>query len=583
MRLPGGLLLVVGLSACAGKAGSKTDVHVAGHSGDVGGSAAEQDDGGRVNAGSASTGTSGVGGSAGEQDDSSGGRALGGNGGQSVVSTAGGGAEAEQPETGQVLELLLDPGFRGMPVNAWSLLESATIEPSAVTNGVDPGQLRINFCIHEFPGLFASQQFDAPSFAVAGPSSIVAHWRPGKGSSYLLMSLRGRNMSLKSGGASGGAGGVSEGSGGTSASGGTSGGPSFDPTWTTQHACLGEDAYGPGLRLDLGFRRGSTCWPENYAFIDRIDFVSGDSRCPPLGSVLNGDFEQAHGWDDLTDHGPSAEPGTRAEILDGLGPTGTRAAYLAHGRLAGSMSVPLGSSLASPMLRMKVKGTVNTTLAISAGGVRAVVSGTGVFTSLGLCLSDADAGVVSDLLFESTGQGDFVVDDLTLVSDPECANLRVADGGFESLAAISTWLTSSAPTAVMQIESGILAHSGSRYLHASTTDGCSVPSATADISIPPSAAGAGPALRFFYRRPQPQTHVAYLVQSPLYVSTPLPPAEDWTEQIICLPATKPGDPVGSGTIRFTEDFSGTCGAPYPAEELFVDDLTVTTDPSCPTQ
>src|SRR6478609_2743926 len=121
MRLPGGLLLVVGLSACAGKAGSKTDVHVAGHSGDVGGSAAEQDDGGRVK--------------------------------------AGGGAEAEQPETGQVLELLLDPGFRGMPVNAWSLLESATIEPSAVTNGVDPGQLRINFCIHEFPGLFASQQF----------------------------------------------------------------------------------------------------------------------------------------------------------------------------------------------------------------------------------------------------------------------------------------------------------------------------------------------------------------------------------------------------------------------------------------
>jgi hypothetical protein len=572
MRFRGDFLLILALGACNDKAGPK-DESVAGH----------QDHGaaGRTSAGSGGTleGSAGEGGATGQyeggaagsedpssSDAGSAGRQEGGTGGLSIGGSSGSGGTLVGEPTGHYLNLLLDPGFQGTPANAWSLSEHATIEPTAITTGVDPGQLRIDFCYNE--GRFeASQQFDAPSFSVAGPSAIVARWRAGQGSSGLKVAIGGRDSPVKDGGLAGdipGAGG----SGGVEAVAGFGGAPSY--AWHTQHICLGEKGYGPAVQLAFGFYRRSTCWHENYALIDRVDFVSDYSSCPAIGYVMNGDFEKTNGWDGL-------------DLLPSGGPNGTRAARISNGTLRGSMSVPLASSLPNPSLRMKVKGTAGSSLNVSAGARPARVTGTGQFESLGLCLSQDDVGMVSDLSFSAEGS-DFIIDDLTLDSDPQCAGMQlIPNGGFESVSSISTWFIATSPAATAQIESAGAAHSGSSHLHLSVTDHCMGPAATTAAALPSFASDAGPALRFFYRRPGPTANVQYRVVS-FYASTLLPPTETWTEKIICLPTTPPnGLPFGPGTVSFQIASGGTCGTPYPAEDLFVDDVSVTTDPSCPTQ
>ena len=563
--------VVVGtLCGCAGNASSTQDFNAAGGR-----------DAGRGGAGSSGGGAT-SGGSAGHREEGGGGRTIGGNGGGSAGGqpvTAGLGGEVGQSgEAGQsggvgqygegghqeqhsaLWNGLLDPGFKGVPANTWLLSPDAALEPTAVTHGVDPGQLKGNLC-HGSSRVTAtaSQQFDAPSFAAAGPSALVVRWQAQSGfNAQLAARLRGRNLLLRQG---------------ESAS-----------QWAIQRGCLGESAYGAGLKLELAL--SGSCFSPNYALIDRVDFVL-DGACPSPGLVANGDFESNDGWK-LWNQGIIT-----TEILDGIGPTATRALHFKttapdqSGGAIGSMSVPLSSSLQNPMLRMKVKGTVGSMpLSLTAGVSHAVIKGTGSFESLGLCLFDYEAGTVSELAFDLHGAGDFTVDDLTLESNAAAcpSPLLIADGGFEQSGVISTWVTSVDGAATIQIESdATTAHSGSSYLHMSMTDECGGPRASTSVVVPSPTASAGPALRLFYRRPAPEAHSVYTITIPPvspagYDTLLLPPTDVWKEKIVCLPPGKAGE---IATVNFMAGGS-TCGN-VPAEDLFVDDITMTTDPSCPAQ
>jgi hypothetical protein len=150
----------------------------------------------------------------------------------------------------------------------------------------------------------------------------------------------------------------------------------------------------------------------------------------------------------------------------------------------------------------------------------------------------------------------------------------INDGDFEG--PVSAWiLENSEETPGFQIESGPMAHSGTGYLHASVHGACSSANASTTITLPAAKPGAGPAVRFFYKRPFDGPD-EYQFRVP-YLGVPLPATSVWTEKVVCLPQS-----VGQAvSIGIAAPSSGVCDG--PAEELFIDDVVVTTDPSCRTQ
>jgi hypothetical protein len=127
----------------------------------------------------------------------------------------------------------------------------------------------------------------------------------------------------------------------------------------------------------------------------------------------------------------------------------------------------------------------------------------------------------------------------------------------------------------MRVESNASrAHQGAGFLHATMSNVCEWPMASTSITVPASTPTAGPAVRFFYRRPAGGGVVTFSA-----MGVTLPPVSDWTEKIVCLSTMLVGQAID---LTFQGQTSGgACDVPIPAEELFVDDVQVTTDPSCP--
>lgn len=86
----------------------------------------------------------------------------------------------------------------------------------------------------------------------------------------------------------------------------------------------------------------------------------------------------------------------------------------------------------------------------------------------------------------------------------------------------------------------------------------------------------GPALRFFYRAAAsvtaPKVSIGGGASATLDSST-------WTEKVLCLDPAQGGRTSG---VSFLLGVSGVCANPItPAAELFVDEVSLGVDPSCP--
>jgi hypothetical protein len=123
------------------------------------------------------------------------------------------------------------------------------------------------------------------------------------------------------------------------------------------------------------------------------------------------------------------------------------------------------------------------------------------------------------------------------------------------------------------------AHGGQRAAKLTTNGGCSSANVYLPISVPMPTATAGPALTLFYR-----TAPGLMSSHPMLIggsaSTPLSDAPDYTQVQVCLDPMLGGQNIAP-SVQMDGGFTN-CAFTFPAETIWIDDVAVTTSPTCPT-
>lgn len=364
----------------------------------------------------------------------------------------------------------------------------------------------------------------------------------------------------------------------------------------TRAYCLGEGAMTNGpttVEVRTASIESGSCFGQSVT-LDQLEIVPARSLCPAIGAVMNGDLEGAGGW---------WLSGTAAIVSPAIDSTrGLRlnmSTECDSASAATLVSTPLASSLPNAALRFKARGTSGSMVEVTAGpsfassARLARITTTGTLTTHSICLSSALAGNVAVLSFALRHVGPTTcttpeprtveLDDVQLVSDPACAGGEVGNGGFETTDGAPWILSTSTPlfSSAAVIVSPTLARNGLAFWRASTAP-CTGSTTEQLVKVPAASAGAGPAVRFFYRRIGLTGSAGFFLQPGNYtwnIGMNLPPAPNWTRTVVCLPPSRAGFPA---SLNFGHSGGpGTCGSPTIVERLDLDDVEVTTDSSCP--
>jgi hypothetical protein len=468
------------------------------------------------------------------------------------------------------LQLLLDPEFQNTPQGAWTLAGGAVIDPSA-GGLVQGGNLVFSEdAICRGHGT-ASQTITMPSFADVGPTalnvtsegkfqyydthgSLISHWIAP------TVLVNARSLPYEE----------------------------HDTFAFESHKyCLGELAYGGALTLEVG----TLAWycgdgPTTlFLNVDRVE-IGQDASCPQIRTILNQDFESNGNWAFLN-----------GAIQNGVGVAGSRGAHLAatsssscagpSDQATGTASLPAGANVS---MQMAINGTLHRSLSVgeSTGVVWATVTGGGgtAFQAVNVCVPEYAKGMVEALRFSlpcTQAAADFYIDNLSFMTNTACpADASIIDGGFElSNANVSYWdlqmaLNGVAGSVNAQIVSGASdAHSGSKYLLLSASPGNGISAqAQAVASVPGNLILGGPALRYYYKYPTKTTTRMSVIAGGLSDSPPQ--QASYTQRTFCLP------PVSAGEALLIQFYLAS-GNPAATESVYIDDVSIGTDPSCPTQ
>lgn len=450
-----------------------------------------------------------------------------------------------------------DPGFQNTPL-AWQVEPTVdggvSVVPTA-DGGLDPGALVFdNSCK---PAL-AKQTFAMPPYAAAEPVALELNIKGSGASMPIEVLVAGRTFPV-----------ILAGSG-----------------YSTVRVCLGESAYGGDV--EVGFRRTNQCGSWS---VDRATVVP-DPSCLVAGAVASGDFQTPNVW--LTSGGA----GTTTAGLAGI--SGRLAADdpCPVPRLTGKMHVPL--SMARPALAVSYQGTagVYADLGLSggrfqSGGPPTIPSlpfgrlvGTGAFERVNVCLPEWARGTIRALDVSMPARGtdcaqasaaEFLVDDFTVVEDPSCdAAGTLFDTGFEGAKAGAKvlYVRGSKKTNVdfgstfPKLTGAGLLHVKSSYVDCSTVySSTETGSMFASGPRPPTSTSPGaPRATFSY--------IAGANGTSLAAGQTLAPAPTKTPGSICLPRSLAGQ-------GFTLDFAVTMGCPSSSSDLYVDDVALAWDPTCP--
>lgn len=486
--------------------------------------------------------------------------------GGSSGSDAGGGC----PTPGcQSLLLPVDPEFKDP--TAWTLGGGAVIDPTAP--GLDDlGELvlgRQAAC----GGGGASQSVTVPSFADAGALALTHTVQ--------------RHCAATGHECVGGTVGVRFGAGAIAIPAGE--------TLVKAKTCLGARAYGATLDLSVGAGDDNDCAdPMLDALELRVDRLSiePEPSCPEPGSVKDGNFDgDANAWTLQLDNGT-------ATIDAGIGVGGSRAGHITTSQLCqapklrGIQSVPTGPQVALSLL---VKGTAGKAALVGeeANLARwASLIGTGVFETPRVCVPEYAKGMALPLLLSTetpTGacttldMRDFVFDDLTFVVEPSCPmTAYVIDPGFERFPAVAQWNLavntsgSGAGATATVVDDATQAHGGTHALRLAASQLCSSARANTVVTVPAATAGAGPALKLWYRAPKLANTLAYAtVQS---ATLALAASGAYKQATLCLDPARAGQGVH---FEVSLTSAGLCSKAFTEESVLFDDFEATTDPSCP--
>lgn len=447
-----------------------------------------------------------------------------------------------------------DPGFTKMP-DAWVVSGLVTVEPSStepttLSGQVDPGWARF------FGTGQASQTFDMPEWQLGEPLAVETS----TGCRRDCDDLADRAVAVRIGGRG-------------------SLLPLSPNGLTKNKWCLGERAYGAGVTFDLRAvgrdgpgPGGGNAKPEHHGFVDHVRFFPAP-ECPLPGQIPNANFDANGGW---------VGSGTGvAEVANAVGTNGSRAAHLrANGGegpiLTGIVSVP-HRSIAHPALVSSYRTQNGRTGQVRLGPtIIGVLGGTGGFEEGRICFPEWSKGRAHALAFGATSPAlvgdptDLLVDDLRLVDDPTCGEAPlVRDPGFEGNVRSRPWVIHIGGAPTTFTTDAASARSGSGAVSATITACNTSGGVYQSITVPPPSATGGPAARFWYKANLP------LATTASGGAVNLVPAAPWTQRVTCLPPRLEGFEY---ELRFVLSAGANCNG---GGTLNVDDVEVTTDPSCP--
>ena len=382
--------------------------------------------------------------------------------------------------------------------------------------------------------------------------------------------------------------------------------PAASATFITARQCLGAASYAPESITKPGAALPLVVMPTTADFqcndagefldVDHVEILPANpGECATPGTAINGDAESTGGWQ-FSSFGVNGTMAS-AMIENGVGEGNSHGARVfftnrcSSGSVADVASVPGPDEVASPALSFFNRSTNATdtdrVMNVSFGGISIPPPGsaTGVTTkycmpasmrggSFTFASSFAVDGLCADVI-----NAEAVYDSLKFVNDPTCgSDPAITDPGFEStgnalFGAFSTVGASIARAA----NDPANAHSGSGVLQLSVNLTCSGASFVANVVTPSSQGAAGPAVTFFYKAPTPVDYK--LVATGFNFMQPaLTYDNTYHQATLCLNPKLAGR---NQQVSFgMSSVAGTCNTQITAEQAFIDDLAVTTDPSC---
>lgn len=376
----------------------------------------------------------------------------------------------------------------------------------------------------------------------------------------------------------------------------------------SERFCLGAGAYAPEPTQGLGATKLLELMPVGLpAFaacsdpgisieIDRFDIVvANPNECPVPGTAINGDVEATGGWL-LTGSSSNGNPFTTT-IEPAIGEANSRAVRLftrnrcSIVRADNVVSVPSVEGVPSPALSYFNKTTASQSgvaTEFSLGQVSLpAINASGTAITRRVCMPAFMRGGVfrfhagMDISGACAEQVDAesIIDSLKVINEPSCGNdPNITDPGFESSVELIGAQSTPGRSLARILSDPMEAHSGTGVLQLSVMQLCDGASWSANVVVPAAMGAAGPALAFFYKA-TPANHYTFGVSSSGLVRFAPTLDNAYHEGTVCL------DPKIAGRNQIVQfgmtGGSGLCATTHPPETAIVDDLRVTTDPSCP--
>jgi hypothetical protein len=184
---------------------------------------------------------------------------------------------------------------------------------------------------------------------------------------------------------------------------------------------------------------------------------------------------------------------------------------------------------------------------------------------------------------------EFIFDGLTFVTEPACASdANVFDPGFEQVVTSSSaapfWALQryeDAPLSDVQLVADpAIAHTGKVAARFTGSTPCPVVNLSGGVTIPAPEGANGPALKFWYDASETSQLGLDVALGALLAPVSLPVTSGWTQVTACLDSRLATHPDLLTFSLVSVDGGGTCSNTFPMETVLLDDVELTTDPSC---
>lgn len=459
--------------------------------------------------------------------------------------------------------ILQDPGFDNTPPNAWSISNGTLVNSTAAFDA-------LGSCTPGAQGS-VSQGFALPDPSVSDPLALQISASGSCSGGDCPSVSRPTRFAIDVGGHR-----VYS--------------PELNSTNTRYSFCAGEAAYAPGATLSILPADRDYCSSGSVAYTFADADFSPAVDCPPLGSLLDGDFSAGGlGWTLATYESDGQGYGR----VEATGPfDGSPAAHLQAETTCATMiassliSVPVSGGTAVHFDSQVTAGQ-SVTVALD-GQMVGILRGTGARQSDSVCLPKGLNGWVhafslTDYVPATScipAQVDVYLDNVSLVSDPSCAgDLIDPDAEVSPTATFLPWILSAYDSGVSSFTAvATEVHSGTQAIKMSGAQQCSSASAWSALTFPQATVGRGPALKYWLNSNIDASSRAALQDSTGHLWQLLQATSGWQQQIVCLPPERAGM---LNTFYFEFDVPGTCGTSIPEQHVLVDGFEATTDPSCP--